>query len=372
MPADKHKPVILLAFANDRDDRVRYLRNLPEETRRLREALTDAEEAGLCKLIVRSNATVGEILDLFQHSDYRNRIAVLHYGGHANSYQLLFESQQGKPAAADAAGFAAFLGQQRGLELVFLNGCSTQPQVQALLEAGVSAVVATSQAIDDAVATEFAGRFYRGLGSGATVRVAYNEAAAAARTGRGSTRDLLATAAQETVAAGRWPWELYVRPGAQEVEGWNLPDAAGDPLYGLPALPTMDLPQSPYRHLNWYRREDAEVFFGRGREIHRIELRPADPTRAVQGARGNPGPQLRTHAARQIDGKAAVRCERLAARVVAPSTMRHRNASDPFQDAGPAPFHVPSPLGNNRAQRITGESGVGPVWVDGPGPVAVE
>ena len=43
-------------------------------------------------LLVRTNVTAGEILDLFQHPDHRDRIAVLHYGGHANGYQLLFEA----------------------------------------------------------------------------------------------------------------------------------------------------------------------------------------------------------------------------------------------------------------------------------------
>ena len=101
------KPVILLVFANDRDDRVRYLRNLPDEARRLAQALDRAQQAGLCDVEVRQNATVGDIFDLFQHPDLRNRIAVLHYGGHADSYQLLFESVAGQAAPADAVAFAA-------------------------------------------------------------------------------------------------------------------------------------------------------------------------------------------------------------------------------------------------------------------------
>ncbi|MCB0185689.1 MAG: CHAT domain-containing protein, partial [Caldilineaceae bacterium] len=91
------------------------------------------------------------------------RIALWHYAGHANGYQLLLEDDQGQRALADAGGLADFLAQQRGLELVFLNGCSTQPQVQGLLDAGISAVIATAQAIDDAVATRFAECFYQSL-----------------------------------------------------------------------------------------------------------------------------------------------------------------------------------------------------------------
>jgi hypothetical protein len=48
---------------------------------------------------------------------------------------------------------------------------------------------------------------------------------------------------------------------------FKLPNAADDPLFGLPALPPLDLPDKPYRYLDWYRREDAEIFFGRGKEI---------------------------------------------------------------------------------------------------------
>lgn len=67
-------------------------------------------------------------------------------------------------------GLASFLGQQTGLELVFLNGCATQNQAQGLLDANVSTVIATSQAIDDRVAAEFASRFYRSLAGGASIQ----------------------------------------------------------------------------------------------------------------------------------------------------------------------------------------------------------
>jgi hypothetical protein len=98
MPDESVKPIIFLAFANDRDDRARYLRNLAEEARRLREALAPAERAGLCQVVVRQNATVREIFDVFQDAQTRNRVAVFHYGGHADSYRLLFEDAAGEPA----------------------------------------------------------------------------------------------------------------------------------------------------------------------------------------------------------------------------------------------------------------------------------
>ena len=93
-------PIIFLAFANDRDDRTRYLRNLAEEARRLREALAPAERAGLCQVVVRQNATVREIFDVFQDAQTRNRVAVFHYAGHADSYELLLTMGSGEWAGA--------------------------------------------------------------------------------------------------------------------------------------------------------------------------------------------------------------------------------------------------------------------------------
>lgn len=186
-----NKPVIFLAFANDRDDTVGYLRNLPDETRRLRAALESAEQAGLCEVVIRSNSTAADIFKVFQDRKYRNRIGIFHYGGHANGYQLLLESAAGQAASADAGGLAAFLAQQQGLQLVFLNGCSTLQQSQGLLDANISAVISTSRSIDDRVATEFSYHFYQALGSGAGLQKAFDEASAAVETTQGKdTRSL--------------------------------------------------------------------------------------------------------------------------------------------------------------------------------------
>jgi len=260
---------VFFAFANDRSGSARYLRNLPEEQRHVREAMEPAVEAGLCDVVERSNATVDEVLDVFQHPDYRDRIAVFHFGGHAGSAELLMESASGAAAVAHAGGLARFLGTQRGLELVFLNGCSSRGQVQGLLDAGVPAVIATSEAIDDGVATEFSARFYKALAAGASVRTAYTEAQGAVQTRQGEqTRGTYRSFVPDEVADDRWPWDLYVAPGAEErLARWSLPLAARDPLFGLPPLPPMDLPAAPFKHLSWFGRQDAHVFFGRGREI---------------------------------------------------------------------------------------------------------
>ncbi|HEX9941448.1 MAG TPA: tetratricopeptide repeat protein [Thermoanaerobaculia bacterium] len=267
------RPVVaFFAFANDRVERARYLRNLPEEQRHVREAMDTAVDAGLCEVIERANATVDEVLDVFQDERYRDRVALFHFGGHAGDAELLLESVTGAATVAHAGGLARFLGEQRGLELVFLNGCSSRGQVQGLLDAGVPAVVATSQAIDDGVATEFSMRFYKALASGVPIPTAYAEAQGGVQTRRGElARGTYRSFVPEVVAEDRWPWDLYVAPGAEErVARWSLPLAARDPLFGLPLPPALDLPASPFKHLHWFTRQDAEVFFGRGREIRKL------------------------------------------------------------------------------------------------------
>ena len=284
---------VFFAFANDRAERLApYLRNLPEEQRQVRDAMAAAVEAGLCEVVERANATVDEVLDVFQDPKYRDRVALFHFGGHAGGAELLLESATGEGTVAHAGGLARFLGSQRGLELVFLNGCSSRGQVQGLLDAGVLAVIATSQSIDDGVATEFSTRFYKALASGVPIRTAYAEAQAAVQTRRGDlARGTYRSFVPELEAEDRWPWDLYVAPGAEDrAARWSLPLAARDPLFGLPSPPAMDLPPSPFKHLNWFTREDAEVFFGRGREIRdlyeAVTLPDAAPIVLLLGATG--------------------------------------------------------------------------------------
>lgn len=270
-------PVILAAFANDHSDQARFLRNLSTEAQRIQKVLEPAAE--LCPLVLLPGAKLEDILDAFQK--YRDRVVVFHYAGHANGFQLLLESASGGVHRIGAKGLASFLGQQQGLQLVFLNGCSTERQAEDLLAAGVGCVIATTQAIDDAVATDFSSRFYKGIVTGAPLQAAYSEAVGAAQAFSGGSIDrlLVPLEGEEDVPheTGRWPWLLKLRPGAERVAQWSLPEAAGDPLFGLPPVKPRDLPESPYRHLYRFEAEHAEVFFGRGHEIRELYQRVTAP-----------------------------------------------------------------------------------------------
>jgi hypothetical protein len=206
------KPVIFLAFANDRLDQARYLRNLPLEHDQLREALRPAEQLGLCEVVERANASTKHLFDVFQDRRYRDRIAVFHYGGHADGYQLLLEQ-----GTAHGGGLVAFLARQKGLQLVFFNGCTTQQQAQELAQAGVPAVVGTYSAIGDEVATALATRFYLGVGQQLPLRQAWDAAVDELRARVGDhPRGMLRHGAETTPD---FPWQWLATPAG---EAWGL------------------------------------------------------------------------------------------------------------------------------------------------------
>lgn len=272
------KPIVFLAFANERESEARYLRGIPKEQALIRQALEPAVDAGLCEIVVESNATIHSILNTFQKARYKDRIAIFHYAGHADGYQLLLETLDGSNEIAHGGGLVSFLAGQQGLKLIFLNGCSTQQQSEELVEAGVPSVIGTSQAISDEIAQKLAVRFYSSIGNGSTIQRAWKEAVDEVNmgTGGGNTRSLYFGGIEEV--PDRLPWEMYVREGSEIIKEWNLPEAVDNPLFGLPDLPEAHLPDEPYRFLQRYTRDHAEIFFGRSYAIRELYDRATDPT----------------------------------------------------------------------------------------------
>ncbi len=269
-------PLILLAFANEREAGAAYLRALPDEQRSIRRALEPAVAQGWCEVEVLSNTSIDDLFDTFQKQRYRDRVAVLHYGGHAASFELLLESvRAAQNVRARSEGLVSFLGAQQGLQLVFLNGCCTEPMAQSLNGAGIPMVIGTFKAIDDGVAQQIAARFYNGLGQGAGIRRAWAAAIDQYRTAPGNSQRSIGIPG---ALPDRFPWQLFVKEGADIALDWNLPEAANDPLSTLPLPADLHhLPDMPFRFLGRYTREDAAIFFGRSRSIRRLYDRLTDP-----------------------------------------------------------------------------------------------
>jgi hypothetical protein len=218
------QPIALLAFANDQ------LPELVAERKGIQEALRAARERGSIELECEPNAGVADIFTLFGR--HAGRIAVFHYGGHANGQSLQLQSASGSAEVAHGDGLAAFLGRQAGLKLVFLNACATAGQVDQLLAAGVKAVIATAAPVDDEMARVFALRFYASLGGGATLGNAFDDAAQEVATRWGRAAPLMEksrggfVAANQSVESRADPsakWSLYPGADAAGIFDWKLP-----------------------------------------------------------------------------------------------------------------------------------------------------
>ena len=262
-------PVIFLAFANDRRD---YLYNLTEEQNGIRNALRSAERNGLCEVVYETDTDIDKIFRTFD--EYQDRIAIFHYGGHAEDYSLLLKAASGERQYARSEGLMAFLAQQKGLQLAFINGCCSRQQAEALRDAGVPAVIGTAQPIDDQAATLLSIQFYESLAAGRTLDQAWQaaEAKVKTRTGAESGYRVRGGIRRKDEPRVSFPWNLYIRPGAETVQEWNLPRAAHNPLHSLP-LPDSyyrQLPPAPFVGLHYFRKEDAGIFFGRGAQVREL------------------------------------------------------------------------------------------------------
>ncbi len=103
----------------------------------------------------------------------RDHLLLFHYSGHAGRDALLLDDEK-----ASALGISKLLGQCPELKIVVLNGCSTQGQVQQLLDAGVPVVIATSAPVEDMKAMRFGIRLHKALSEGATIGEAFDLAVA--------------------------------------------------------------------------------------------------------------------------------------------------------------------------------------------------
>ena len=216
-------PVIFLAFANDHDD---YLPSIKRERKNIKRALNRHHDEGLIRVEAEPNTTLEDIFEAFNR--FNDEVAIFHYGGHAGGTHLQLETAGTQSQKAFAGGLAQMLGQQKKLQLVFLNGCATKGQVDLLLKSGVKAVIATSVPIQDRMATEFAEQFYNSLASHTPLQRAFMNAKAFVATKYEKFekvriyRDVVLRDFEETE---KIPWGLYWSQGGEKSLQWTLPRA---------------------------------------------------------------------------------------------------------------------------------------------------
>jgi len=211
-------PVIYLAYANDP---LNPLPKLGEEDRAVTGILYDRSFSQHHYHLHReSHADLKEIRKYL--TKFHNRVWLFHYGGHAGSEALFFESGD-----AQAKGLAKMLGEQANIRLVFLNGCGTQPQVKALLQAGVPIVIATYEKVNDTLATGFATAFYEALEQGLSIRAAFEAAEGYALAENQDTVGIsLIDDQDEESETALHPWGLFHAPDKIHLLDECLPEAS--------------------------------------------------------------------------------------------------------------------------------------------------
>lgn len=210
------RPVILLNFANQQDA---YLQHLKEESTIINDLLSPHHDKQAIEIYREENATLETATKAITR--FRERIVIFHYGGHADGERLHFEG-----GGAHAEGLAELIGSLPNIQLVFLNGCATMPQVKKLLAQGVPAVIATAVPIDDKKAVHFAEFFYGALAQQHTIGDAYKLAVRYLRAKYGG--DFGATIVKKDEIAAFWdtvnmPWGLFVNNNADKILNWTIP-----------------------------------------------------------------------------------------------------------------------------------------------------
>lgn len=215
------RPVLFFAFANQSDA---YLASLKEESREINSSLQYLHDKQAVEVYREESCGVREVLDGLNR--FRDRLAVFHYAGHAGGEHLELEGGSG-----NAAGVAQLLAELPKLQLVFLNGCSTYPQVEYLMSLGVKAVVATSTPISDTKATEFAGQFYRALANKSTIQSAFRFGVNALKTkyGGDDVASIIQFRGFKPATGAPMPWGLYLNENATDILDWTLPTEGPTP-----------------------------------------------------------------------------------------------------------------------------------------------
>lgn len=216
------KPVIFLAFANDRQNPGRFLKALEPERTALHRELSKYQEKGWGLYHSAGSSEPKELKkDLNQLS---GKLVIFHFAGHANGTQLMLEGSQGESVKLSGSNLLAFLQEEPQLKLVFLNACATREHVQQLLEMGIPAVIATDTGIDDDEAKDFSEAFYSGLIQGKSLQAAFLGAKGVIQPGDREERiyrDIVTSWEEDKGPVNSYPWGLYVQE--DDVLQWTLP-----------------------------------------------------------------------------------------------------------------------------------------------------
>ncbi|MEL6674471.1 MAG: CHAT domain-containing protein [Bacteroidota bacterium] len=240
-------PYILLSFANPLTVPAEYLKFLNREATNISGHLEKFVLEDHFDVQRLPNATTEDLFNTVEQWQAHKDLLLFHFGGHASGPVLMLNTEEGDTKIANGQGLARLLGSIPSLKLVFLNACDTEESVPLLLEAGVKAIIATDAPVQDAMALDFADRFYQNLANHQDIRTSFDRASmyletkyhlkTSPPTSSGVYFETMMRKQQEEAATYRRirpekpekeekviPWGLYYAEGHEKVLQWKIPN----------------------------------------------------------------------------------------------------------------------------------------------------
>ena len=163
------KPLRVLLMSPDPRDEARL--RLGEERREMEDAILRTRFRGSLELHDVASCRVRDIASTLDRYDPN----ILHFSGHGDNSELVFENDRGEAIAVNKVALANLLGSQENLKLVILNACYSRDQAQPIADK-VGYVVGMEGSILDEDSIAFSREFYAALGHGRTFEAAFERA----------------------------------------------------------------------------------------------------------------------------------------------------------------------------------------------------
>ncbi|RFS17352.1 hypothetical protein [Emticicia sp. C21] len=169
-----NRPTILVAFANNLERPLEYLK---VEIEKIRKILSKHDYYFRIRVV--ENATISDIGEVIE--ECKDHIVLFMYSGHADGLSIETEEHR-----MSAKGLANELEKCGNLQLVILNGCNSQGHIRFIEAIKTPIVIATESAVGDLSASTFSQVLFENLFDEETIEKAFDEALKKAESYRGN------------------------------------------------------------------------------------------------------------------------------------------------------------------------------------------
>ena len=171
MLATSRIPIVFLACINSyrKGKRLRYLVN---ERKTIAKLLTSDRKSSVYQPVEKGNRANDFFLDILRNRQFRDRVSVLHFVGHAENQYLRMESEEFE-SPVSFEQLSELIAKLPNLQAVFLSGCATPRLLEMFLKRDVPAVIVTQTREKDPHASAIAKTFYAQLAQGVSLKDAF-------------------------------------------------------------------------------------------------------------------------------------------------------------------------------------------------------